>query len=148
MDQDDRDFRRLAWAHYIAGGLTVLMAVPSAAAIWQGSDWVQALISQFGLRGLFQDLDLPAELLDQMLVLLFTSITLMVLLHAAILVWVGRCLAQARHYWVVYIFSILDCTYIPLGTVIGIWAVVVLNRASVKARFGLPYRPEMPGASE
>jgi hypothetical protein len=138
MDRDEQDLRRLAWAHYIAGAVTALLAIPGARSVWQCGDWVRAKSPPPAWLKLLQELDLPPDLLVQMLIFFFASITLMVLLHAAIMIWIGWCLARARRYWVVFIFSMLDCTYLPVGTIVGVWAVMVLNRPSVKARFGLP----------
>lgn len=144
MDRDEKDLRNLSWAHYAVGAITALMALPFIVGVWLGIDFIRHPVEhqeailwfQNGLtQG--QELELPPDMLGQLIAFFFGSIALLVLLHAAVVAWIGLCLAKARRYWVVYIFSILDCTYVPFGTIIGVWAVVVLNRPSVKRRFGL-----------
>lgn len=137
MDSDAKSLRRLALAHYAVGVLTLLMALPLILGLCRGTDW----LGQAGLPRQFleqmSELDVPPELIKQMVNFLVVSMVLMILLHGAIVAWVGWCIAKSRRYWVVFIFSLMDCTYFPFGTVIGIWAVVVLCRPSVKLRFGL-----------
>lgn len=148
MDRDAEDLRRLALAHYAVGVLTALLALPFVPGICWGVHCMRHPEALGEWRLLPSELDFPPELIGQMVVFLFASITLMVLLHAAVVAWVGWYIARNRRYWVVYIFSLLDCTYVPFGTIIGIWALVVLNRPSVKTRFGLPVRTPARGATD
>jgi hypothetical protein len=148
MDRDTEDLRRLALAHYVVGVLTALMALPFVVGTWWGVRLMRhpETLGEWSL--LPSELDFPPELIAQMVVFFFASILLLVLVHAAVVAWVGWYIARARRYWVVYIFSLLDCTYVPFGTIIGIWALVVLHRPSVKVRFGLPVKKVPPGATE
>ena len=142
MDRDAEDLRRLALAHYAVGVLTALMALPFVLGIWWGVHLMDHPEALGEWKLLPSELDFPPEFLGQMVVFFFASTALLVLVHASVVAWVGWYIAKARRYWVVYIFSLLDCTYMPFGTIIGIWAVVVLNRPSVKVRFGLKKKPE------
>jgi len=124
------------------------MALPFVPGIWWGVHCMRHPEALGEWNVLPGELDFPPEFLGQMVVFFFASITLMVLLHGAVVAWVGRLLAKNQRYWVIYIFSLLDCTYVPFGTIIGIWALVVLNRPSVKVRFGLPAKKPPAGGSD
>jgi len=143
MDRDAQDLRRLALAHYAVGALTALAALPFVLGIFWGVHCMNHPEALGEYADIAYELDLPPETPGQLLIYIFASITLMVLLHAAIIAWVGKCIANARRYWTVFIFSILDCTYAPFGTIIGVWAVVVLRKPSIKARFGLKPTPSV-----
>ena len=54
---------------------------------------------------------------------------------AACLVLAGRFLAQRRHYTFCLVVAGVACTMAPLGTVLGIFTILVLVRPSVKALF-------------
>lgn len=47
----------------------------------------------------------------------------------------GRRLAERRSYTFVLVIAAVLCLFMPLGTVLGVFTIVVLQRPSVKARF-------------
>jgi hypothetical protein len=57
------------------------------------------------------------------------------LLHAGLIAYVGRCLARRRRRRFCLAFSIFDLTYIPLGTALGIFALVLLLKPQIKQQF-------------
>jgi hypothetical protein len=57
------------------------------------------------------------------------------LMHGGLLAYVGRCIARRRRRLFSVVFSIFDLTYAPLGSALGIYALVVLSRPKVKAMF-------------
>ncbi|QYY36842.1 hypothetical protein [Ruficoccus sp. ZRK36] len=48
----------------------------------------------------------------------------------------GRFLRQHRHYIFSFVVACLLCTSVPLGTILGIFTIVVLSRDSVKRLYG------------
>jgi hypothetical protein len=54
---------------------------------------------------------------------------------AGLLAWSGRCLAKRRHYMFSFVMACVACIFMPFGTVLGVFTILVLNRASVKAFF-------------
>jgi hypothetical protein len=58
-------------------------------------------------------------------------------LTMAILILInGRCLAQRKHYTFCQVMSGVECLFMPLGTILGVFTLVVLSRPSVKPLFG------------
>jgi hypothetical protein len=57
---------------------------------------------------------------------------------AACLIAAGVCLTRRRRHTFCVIIAALSCLWMPFGTILGVFTLVVLNRASVKALFGAP----------
>ena len=49
----------------------------------------------------------------------------------------GRRLAERRSYTFCLVVAAVLCVFMPLGTLLGVFTIVVLQRPSVKARFGV-----------
>ena len=54
---------------------------------------------------------------------------------AVLLAWSGRCLAQRRRYIFCMVMAAIACLFVPLGTVLGVFTIVVLAKPEVKATF-------------
>ena len=50
-------------------------------------------------------------------------------------IYAGRCLAQQRHWVFTVVMASICCISFPLGTVLGVFSLIVLLRDSVKSRF-------------
>jgi hypothetical protein len=57
------------------------------------------------------------------------------LMHGSILWYVGRLIATRRRRRFCLLFSIFDVTFVPFGAALSLFAIVVLTRPEVKARF-------------
>jgi hypothetical protein len=125
QDRDDAELQLLARLHYALAAVTGLCSLVAAPFVWAGNSAIEQLAS---------------GALDQYLagvVLLTTGIALAVLclVHAGVLVYVGRLIRSCRRWWLVMIFSGLHTINIPLGTALSIYTFTVLGRESVKKRF-------------
>jgi len=47
----------------------------------------------------------------------------------------GRCLARRRRYLFCVVMAAIECIFMPLGTVLGVFTIIVLMRDSVKEAF-------------
>jgi MFS family permease len=54
---------------------------------------------------------------------------------AAFVAYAGRCLSQQRRYLLCMIVAGLACLFTPIGTILGVFTLVVLLRPQVKAAF-------------
>ena len=54
---------------------------------------------------------------------------------AAFVVAAGRFLARRRHYTFCLVMAAVECLFMPFGTVLGVFTIVVLCRESVKPLF-------------
>jgi hypothetical protein len=56
---------------------------------------------------------------------------------AALTFTAGRRLAERRGYTFCIVIAAVLCLFMPLGTILGVFTIIVLQRPSVKARFGV-----------
>lgn len=56
----------------------------------------------------------------------------------------GQSLARYESYEFCMLVAVFECLLIPIGTVVGIWTIMVLRRESVRALFKTPPTPETP----
>jgi len=54
------------------------------------------------------------------------------------MIWCGFNLLKRRNYMASMVIASIECIMIPLGTVLGVFTIIVLNRLSVRQLFGQP----------
>ncbi|WP_421568454.1 hypothetical protein [Stenotrophomonas sp. PD6] len=57
---------------------------------------------------------------------------------AGFMAYAGRCLARRRRHTLCLVVAALSCMLMPLGTVLGVFTLIVLLRPAVKAAFDAP----------
>jgi hypothetical protein len=128
MNRDAEHLRLLTLFHYILAGLTAV------------SSFLPLLMDWTSLLGELGDLGKEPEV--QSIVSLFRIMVWLVvlanLLFAAGLALVGYYLSRRRHRLFCIVMAACNCLAIPVGTVLGIFTIVVLSRDSVKALFAPP----------
>ena len=50
----------------------------------------------------------------------------------------GRFLKRRQRYWFSFVKACILCLFTPLGTILGVFTIIVLSRQSVKELYGLP----------
>jgi hypothetical protein len=133
-DQDREHLRLLSMFHYIWAGLQAIGGLMGLAFIGMGvfissnpqvaqsnnppPPWFGALFA--GMGALF--------------LLTFEALAVLSFLT-------GRFLARRQHPTFCIVISALDCMYMPLGTALGVFTILVLQRPSVKQAFVGPAPP-------
>lgn len=116
--------------HFINGGLDLLVAGVVAAQY----AFVRAMFSQMAYSPQYKKDPPPEFVLDIFLgAIVFFGLAHLV---AVILnVMVGFFIEQRRHRTFSMIVAGLNCLQMPIGTLLGIFTIIVLNRDSVRARY-------------
>lgn len=57
------------------------------------------------------------------------------LTFSALLAYAGRCLRQRRRHTFCLVMAAISCAFMPFGTVLGIFTLIVLSRPSAKSLF-------------
>lgn len=57
------------------------------------------------------------------------------LTFSALLAYAGRCLRQRRRHTFCLVMAAISCAFVPFGTVLGIFTLIVLTKPSAKALF-------------
>ena len=128
MNTDVEHLRLLSIFHYIVGGLAAMFALFPVFHLAIGIGMV---------AGRFPD---PTEQRDmQLFGWLFVAMAAMWMLaavtYAVCLVLAGRFLARQADYTFCFIMAALSCAFMPFGTVLGVFTIVVLVRPSVRQLF-------------
>src|SRR5688572_24529722 len=128
MNSDLEHLRLLSIFHYVVGGFAAMFALFPVFHLAIGIGMV---------AGRFPD---PTEQRDmQLFGWLFVAMAAMWMLAAATyavcLVLAGRFLARQAHYTFCFIMAALSCAFMPFGTVLGVFTIVVLVRPGVRQRF-------------
>jgi hypothetical protein len=141
MTQDDEHLRLLAIAHRVLGGLCCLFALFPMFYVAMG-----LLFASGGFAGGKPEERLPAAFMGAMFIGLggFFLVTLMA--YAVALFLAAKYLTERRRHTFCVVVAAVSCAFQPIGTVLGVLALIVLFRPSVKALFGVGPDPGTPAA--
>ena len=130
MNQDLDHLRLLAIFHYVVAAMAGLFSLLPIIHLAIGI----AVITGH-LDGRHGGQAMPA-LFGWLFVAFASAWMLLGFTFAICLVLAGRFLARRRHYLYCLIMACVACTFMPLGTVLGVFTILVLMRPSVKELFG------------
>jgi hypothetical protein len=85
--------------------------------------------------------ELPPEFLGWIFALIGSVLFLIGLAMAICILIAGRALARCKRYSFALVMGGIECLFLPFGTILGVFTVVVLSRESVKALFSTAQTP-------
>ncbi len=127
--RDSEHLRILSIFHYVVGGLTALFA---------SFPIIHFLIGIFLIiapEKIKSDGNPPPEVVGWIFAILGGTIVVLGWTLGVCIIVAGRFLARRRHYLFCLIIAGVECIFMPLGTVLGIFTILVLSRESVKEIF-------------
>ena len=139
VDEDQEHLRLLSIFHYVVGGIGAFFACFPLLYLAFG---VFALAAPRALTDSHGEA--PPVFVGWMLIALGGGLTLIGWASAGLAIYAGRCLARRAHYTFCFVMACGECLFAPFGTVLGIFTIIVLNRASVRALFGVAPVPAAP----
>jgi len=125
----EQHLQLLAVFHYVVAGLLALVACIPFIHLALGLGMLLAPHT-FG-RGH----DVPPPVVGWLFVLLGGAFIAAGWTVAALLAWAGRCLQRRRHYTFCLVMAAVACLFMPFGTVLGIFTLILLSNPEVKAAF-------------
>ena len=126
---DNEHLKLLSIFHYVVSGLAAFFACIPIIHLVVGLFFILAP-EKFG-HGSNQ----PPAFIGWFLVA-FASVFILVGWTIAILILLtGRCIAHRTHYTFCFVMACVECVFMPFGTVLGVFTILVLNRQSVKQLF-------------
>ena len=81
--------------------------------------------------------DVPPAALGWVFVSLGIFLFLLGAVFALVLVLAGRSLSRRKLYWFAFVVACVECIFIPFGTILGVFTIIVLSRESVKTLFSI-----------
>ena len=129
IHQDQEHLRLLAIFHFVCAGLVALCACIPLIHLALG---VMMLFAPeiFGTRN-----DQPPRVIGLIFVLIAGAFILLGWTLAGLLAWAGRCLLRRKAHTFCLVMAAIACLFMPLGTILGVFTIIVLIRPPVKALF-------------
>jgi hypothetical protein len=131
MNQDKEHLRLLAIFHYVVAGLAALFSLFPLLYTTVGAIFIFAARHGTPKPGE----ELPPEFLGWIFVVLGLLLFLLGIAMAICILIVGRSLSRHKHYTFVLVMACIECLFIPFGTILGVFTIVVLSRQSVRGLF-------------
>ena len=128
---DDRDLehlRLLGILHYVFAGFALLGLVFLA-----GHYWFMSSMLDMATR--HPSPNPPPESILGLMLGIYAVFGFICVLGAVLNVLAGHGLRNGRRWTLCFVVACLNCLQVPLGTVLGVFTLVVLNRTGVRARF-------------
>ena len=126
MDRDLEHLKLLSIFHYVAAGMVALVAcIP----------FIHFFMGLAMALGAFDEGD-PATRPVGLGIMAFAALFIAAgWALAALMVLAGRSLAKRRRYTFCLVMGGIECLFMPVGTVLGVFTIIVLVRDSVKELF-------------
>src|SRR6266480_5479709 len=131
MNRDKEHLQLLAIFHYVVAGLAALFSFFPLLYTTIGAIFIFAARHGTAKPGE----DLPPEFLGWIFAVLGSVLFLIGLSMAICILIAGRYLALRKRYSFAFVMACIECLFIPFGTILGVFTIVVLSRESVRALF-------------
>lgn len=129
-NQDEQHLHILSIFHFVVGGLTALFA---CFPIFHLAIGLGMLTGGFGPSS--PNEPFPFRLFGLMFVIIPAIIILLGWALAGAIVVAGYFLSKRQKYTFCLVVAAVECIFIPFGTVLGVFTIIVLVRPTVKALF-------------
>jgi len=137
MNQDREHLRLLAIFHYVVAGLAALFSFFPLLYTTVGAIFIFAARHGTPKPGE----EPPPEFIGWILAIVGSLLFLLGVAIAICILIAGRSLAKRACYWFALVVACIECLFIPFGTILGVFTIVVLSRESVKALFSTAQAP-------
>jgi hypothetical protein len=131
MSQDREHLQMLAIFHYVVAGLAALFSFFPLLYTTVGAVFIFAARHGTAKPGE----DLPPEFLGWIFAVLGSLLFLIGIAMAICILIAGRSLALRKRYSFAFVMACIECLFIPFGTILGAFTIVVLSRESVRELF-------------
>jgi len=131
LEQDLQHLKALSICHYVMAGITAVFSSIAIFHIGMGIMMVTSPSMVSGGSG-----GPPPEVFGWMFILIGSSVILIGWTYSVLIFIAGRFLAQRKHHLYCLIMAGVSCAVsVPIGTVLGVFTLIVLLRPSVKELF-------------
>jgi hypothetical protein len=134
MNQDREHLRLLAIFHYVVAGLAALFSFFPLLYTTIGAIFIFAARHGTPKPGE----EPPPEFIGWIFAIVGSLLFLLGIAIAICILIAGRSLAKRTRYWFALVVACIECLFIPFGTILGVFTIVVLSRESVKTLFSIP----------
>jgi len=125
---DNEHLRLLSLFHYIRGGICAAMSCFFILYIVMG---LMITVGAFASH----DQNAPPAAFGLIFVFIGTVAVILGGAWAALTIYAGRCLARRKHRFFCMVIAGIGCIFLPYGTILGVFTLIVLQRPAVQAMF-------------
>ena len=129
MNEDLQYLKLLSIFHYIVGGIAALFAFIPIIYVIVGMLAI-CIPGSFESEG-----DAMPVLIGWIFIIIGAGFILLGWAFAVCIIIAGRYLARQVHYMFCMVMAAIECIFMPFGTVLGVFTIVVLAKPSVKEMF-------------
>lgn len=129
MTQDEEHLRLLSIFHYVVGGLAALFALMPIIHVIFGLVFILAP-EKFANKG-----QSPPAFMGWMFLIMGALFITVGWIFATLVIITGRFLAQRKYYTFCIVMAAIESLFMPFGTVLAVFTLVVLLREPVKQSF-------------
>ena len=140
MTKDEEHLRLLSIFHYVVAGVSALFAMFPILHLVLGIIFLVAPENMQSDGG-----QPPPAWFGWFFILIASTFIVMGWIFAALVATAGRFLAKRKHHTFCLVMGGVECIFIPFGTVLGVFTIVVLIRESVKNLFEASKLRNHPG---
>jgi hypothetical protein len=131
MNRDKEHLQLLAIFHYVVAGLAALFSFFPLLYATVGVIFI--FVARHGTAKAGEEL--PPEFLGWIFAVIGLVLFVIGIVMAILILITGRSLAHRKCYSFVLVIAIIECLFIPFGTILGVFTIVVLSRESVRELF-------------
>jgi hypothetical protein len=128
MSKDEEHLRLLSIFHYIVGAIAALFALFPIIHLIMGIAMILGCFKDNSGEG-------PPVFMGYMFVIMSLAFMFAGWAFAILLIIAGRFLSKRKHYMFCLIVAAIGCIFMPFGTVLGVFTIIVLMQPSVKELF-------------
>ena len=128
MNDDKEHLDLLAIFHYVLAGMTALLACLPL---------IHLTVGIIFLVASFNGPNTPPRVIGLLMVIFASCFILVGWTLALLILLAGRRLKRRAAWNFCLVVAAIECIFMPFGTVLGVFTIIVLSRKSVKGLFGL-----------
>ncbi len=126
---DAEHLKLLSIFHYVAAGLSAMFGTLPVLYMVIG-----LIVVLFGDK-MGKGSDAPPAFVGWFFVAFGAIFTVIGWAHAILVFLTGRYLSKRTHHTFCFVIACVQCIFLPFGTILGIFTILVLSRPTVKAQF-------------
>ena len=131
MNRDREHLQLLAIFHYVVAGLAALFSFFPLLYTTVGVIFIFAARHGTAKPGE----ELPPEFLGWIFAVIGLVLFVIGIVMAILILITGRSLALRKHHSFALVMACIECLFVPVGTILGVFTIVVLSRESVRELF-------------
>jgi hypothetical protein len=129
MNEDLHNLKLLSLFHYVFGSMVAFFAFVPIIYVVMG---MLAIYIPHSFD--FEGETIPA-FIGSILIILGTGLIVLGWALSACIIIAGRYLARQRHYMFCVVMAAIECIFMPFGTVLGVFTIIMLSRPAVQELF-------------